>query len=346
MFHYKWIAIRYFYKEQTDETFEVIFAFWQHLPYLNFTNANFLYTSTSFYNTNIGSAVITANNDCRLENFIDEITDETSLPATYHTFLNGEFSNEEFAYLRKSTFINFFIDNMIDVPICFKKSYSLKTKNFELPVLKFSNFLMKTGNREKLIRHLFLAMRNFYKNLKTDKIILNENIFKWLYFYLFSTNYLFRFNRDERVQWVLKSEQNLDLLYKHTSDSFDKNINVDLFIKNYVLSRFINMQPTFSYFIYSVDKNVRKFSRGKSGKYTFVWKYVAPYKRLYLTMKWAVKDIKFYQNKKFSERLIKTFTNLTLSPEKSFAWKSKIFSHNYVFKNFRKSLMTSLRTTL
>jgi hypothetical protein len=47
----------------------------------------------------------------------------------------------------------------------------------------------------------------------------------------------------------------------------------------------------------------------------------------------------------FQERLIKTFENLYYSPEKSFAWKSKVFSHNYVFKNFRKSLMSSLKTT-
>jgi hypothetical protein len=33
------------------------------------------------------------------------------------------------------------------------------------------------------------------------------------------------------------------------------------------------------------------------------------------------------------------------TPEKSFAWKSKIFSHNYAFRNFRKSLMSTLKTT-
>jgi hypothetical protein len=28
----------------------------------------------------------------------------------------------------------------------------------------------------------------------------------------------------------------------------------------------------------------------------------------------------------------------------TFAWKSKVFSHNYVFKNFKKSLMVNLKT--
>jgi hypothetical protein len=101
----------------------------------------------------------------------------------------------------------------------------------------------------------------------------------------------------------------------------------------------------FSYFIYSVDKNIRKFSRGKSGKYTFIWKYIPFYKRNYLVMRWIAKDIKFNQNKKFQERIANILFVLNYTPNKSFAWKSKLFSHNYVFKNFRKSLMSTLKTT-
>jgi len=104
------------------------------------------------------------------------------------------------------------------------------------------------------------------------------------------------------------------------------------------------VSPVFSYFIYSVDKNIRKFSRGKSGKYTFIWKYIAPYKRSHLSMRWIIKDIKFFQSKALNERLLKTFNNLLICPEKSFSWKSKIFAHNYVFKNFRKNLMITLKT--
>jgi hypothetical protein len=62
-------------------------------------------------------------------------------------------------------------------------------------------------------------------------------------------------------------------------------------------------------------------------------------------MRWVAKDIKFYQNKKFQDRLFQTILNVALTPEKTFAWRSKTFSHNYVFKNFRKTLMSSLKTT-
>jgi hypothetical protein len=49
-----------------------------------------------------------------------------------------------------------------------------------------------------------------------------------------------------------------------------KTIQKDFFIKNYLEGRISPVIPVFSYFVYNVDKNVRKFSRGKSGKYIFI----------------------------------------------------------------------------
>jgi hypothetical protein len=57
---------------------------------------------------------------------------------------------------------------MIDVPICFKKSVSLKHHSFELPLLKFANFLMKQGKKEKIIRLIFSSFRSFFKNINTS----------------------------------------------------------------------------------------------------------------------------------------------------------------------------------
>ena len=85
---------------------------------------------------------------------------------------------------------------------------------------------------------------------------------------------------------------------------------------------------------------------GKSGKYVFVWKYVAYYKRIYIALRWIAKEIKFNQDRKISDRLIRTFVNMEKDIESSFAWKSKVFSHNYVFKNFKKTLMLTLKTTI
>ena len=59
---------------------------------------------------------------------------------------------------------------MIDVPICFKKSPSLKNKNFELPLLKFINYLMKKGKKEQTTRMLFNAFRIYFEDLDFKKL--------------------------------------------------------------------------------------------------------------------------------------------------------------------------------
>lgn len=73
-----------------------------------------------------------------------------------------------YLFLKKPSFISFFINNFIDVPICFKKSKSLRRKNFELPLLKICALLMKKGKKEKTINLFFKIFRekssNFFDN--------------------------------------------------------------------------------------------------------------------------------------------------------------------------------------
>lgn len=271
---------------------------------------------------------------------------------------------EDFLYFKKSSFISFFINNFIDIPICFKKSKSLRFKNFELPVLKFSNYIMKKGMREQTLVLLFSSFRNY---LKTDNVFnsnkksyrikdkvefkntfffekYNEKYINWLYLF-FSINGIFWSQRNNKqIYFNVLTPINLNsnnVLYNN-----DKWIDVNFFIKTNLLLKLNKVLPIFSYFIYSVDKNIKKYSRGKSGKYVFVWKYVAYYKRIYIAMRWIVKEMKFNNDKKISNRIIKTLTNLENDLESSFAWKSKVFSHNYVFKNFKKTLMVTLKTTV
>jgi hypothetical protein len=83
-------------------------------------------------------------------------------------YLYNETNFTSFLHLRKSSFISFFIENMIDVPICFKKSKSLKFKNFEIPTLKFINLLMSDGKKEKIINYVFKSFFVFFNNFKIN----------------------------------------------------------------------------------------------------------------------------------------------------------------------------------
>lgn len=252
----------------------------------------------------------------------------------------------EFSYLKKPSFIKFFISNMIDVPICFKKSGSLKTKNFELPLLRFTNLLMKKGKKEKSMSIIVNSFRLFFKSSNLGKIKTSFDSLPWFHLYYITNNFVINNRQNTFLNQKLVNEFNSPLSFENIFNlPSTKVIRSSFFLKNYFFFLLSKVSPVFSYFIYNVDKNIRKYSRGKSGKYAFVWKYIAPFRRFNLAMRWITKDVKFSFEKNFSDRLLTVFSNLVLSPTKSFAWRSKTFSHNYIFKNFRKSLMTSLKTT-
>jgi len=131
---------------------------------------------------------------------------------------------------------------------------------------------------------------------------------------------------------------------KDNSFFFEDQLLSESLFKNNFLINLSALSPVFSYYVYSVDKNVRKYSRGKSGKYVFIWKYVAPYKRQYQALRWITKELKFRFEKTLNQRFSSIFYNLKFDLKNTFVWKSKVFSHNYVFKNFKKSLMVNLKT--
>jgi hypothetical protein len=73
---------------------------------------------------------------------------------------------DKYYELRKSSFISFFSEYRIDVPLCFYNSKSLRRLSFELPLLKFSNFLMFDGKKEKFFLIFLRAFQSFIKSTK------------------------------------------------------------------------------------------------------------------------------------------------------------------------------------
>jgi hypothetical protein len=64
---------------------------------------------------------------------------------------------EHFQFLRQSTITSFFMASMVDMPVCFKKSKSLYSRTFEIPLLKLSNILMRAGLRGKTMATVTLS---------------------------------------------------------------------------------------------------------------------------------------------------------------------------------------------
>jgi hypothetical protein len=135
----------------------------------NFFNFYFLINNFFYDNKNSNFMLLNSLTVLNINNY-SNIADEKNLLPNKSFFSNLDYSFlTNFFYLRNSSFIKFFMNNMIDVPICFKKSRSLKTKNFELPLLKFINFLMKKGKKEKTINTVFTSLRFFIKTLKISR---------------------------------------------------------------------------------------------------------------------------------------------------------------------------------
>jgi hypothetical protein len=345
LLHHKLISTKYYIKKDEDELLSKL-PHWYYLYKFNYENSNFYFLVNNFFqlNSNFNSFFVNYSNS-NLNSYDSSKDYKKLFPSAYdYSSQDISFLND-YLYIRNSSFIDFFLNNMIDVPICFKKSSSLKTRNFELPLLKFSNFLMWEGKREKIVRTLFKSFRFFFNFFKFNKLKNSTDLASWFSLYNLTNFFNFNFSVNSSFKFNYNFQNPISLNHSNNLTILEKTLNFTFFLKNYLYFLLSKVSPIFSYFIYSVDKNIRKYSRGKSGKYTFIWKFVAPYKRIKLSTRLIVKDIKFYQSRRFKERLAKTFENLYFSPEKSFSWKSKTFSHNYVFRNFRKSLMSSLRTT-
>lgn len=312
----------------------------------NFNHANFLYFVSHEY----------LNND----NYFLGLTDVTAkkdLISAFYFPEHIENSFIKFSYFKYSTFSNFFIKNQIDVPSCFKKSPSLFRKNNHLTLIKFINFITLHGKREKYTNYFFKAINIFFsyhnelnpsnKSLNNNNYFFHSFNYHWknLFMYLFSIFY----NKESPLLKIsLNSSEenplNFFLNFQQSQSDFYKTPALGFNFKNYLYNLLIPITPVFNFFIYNVDKNIRKFTRGKSGRFLFIWKYISFHKRNNLVLKLVKKNIVFNQGKKYYQKILSTLCELFLYPQNNFLTKSKRFVSQFIYKNFKQSLMIKLKT--
>ena len=248
---------------------------------------------------------------------------------------HGLEKDEIFSFIKSIPFINFFKLNQIDVPSCFKKSSSLKRKHDLKPVIKFSNYIMHKGLKLTCLKGLVRAI-----NTATQPLCSFNTFTSWKNLFLFfSLNTLtnYRYNK-----FHIKSPDNNDdeSSYKNIDD-FSNNYGMEkVFFKK--LSKF---KPIFLFYIYKVDKSIFKNSRGRSGKFTFIWKYVASYKRLNIVYHWINKELKTVNKRNFQERLDFMVSQVIFHPQHTWVHRIRKFSYNYVYYNCRNTLAKTYRTT-
>jgi len=258
----------------------------------------------------------------------------------------------DFDHLRQSTVISFFVDNMVDVPVCFKKSKSLYSVAFELKTLRCINFLTRHGRREQMFK-FFNTSLNHVINLNKTALFPQAGTNTWLFLYKILSNSVMA-NQKSTVlttnpsgfNWRPAPSTTQTFLFQRNF-YYDQNMyfNPLYFTKTIFFNLVKRYSPLFTFYVRKVDKKIRKHSRGKSGKYLIVWKYIPEYKRFYLALRWFLKDLKFYREKTFTERLTRALHTLLTTPEQTFLAKLRKFSHLFVFQNFKKTLLKTLRAT-
>lgn len=135
----------------------------------------------------------------------------------------------------------------------------------------------------------------------------------------------------------------LKLTNSFKSDIYDRSsINnlAPLFFRN------VNyVQPLFLMYIYKVDKSIFKNSRGRSGKFTFIWKYITSYKRKFIVFHWLNKELKITNGKTLLHRLDSLVNRVVYDLKSTWIYRIRKFSYNYVYRNCKNSLARTYRTS-
>ena len=243
----------------------------------------------------------------------------------------------KYLFFRKSTITSFFSINLVDMPICFKKSKSLYNTTFEIPLFKFLNLLMRRGQRTQTLKFVTKGFNSIFLQLYSKY---STTLLNWSF--LYKTFYTLSFQQNSSLGFINHAELYLDQKTELNHNKYLITPQVTTFNKFLLLLE--KYFPIFSFSIKRVNKGLRKNSRGKSGKYTVMWKYVPVYKRMYITMRWFLKDLKFQKNSSVEARFSQILEHLFLTPERSFLHNVRYFTHRYVFKHFKKTLVRSLKS--
>ena len=190
--------------------------------------------------------------------------------------------------------------------------------------VKFFRMFIRRGNAEKLFR-LFANL-----DLGFNTQMLSDKSFYTTLKLLAGTTYLVNNSLTALQQMTNPPLQRLP---------FQNIVNlIARLLRDYL--------PTFTFHVQKVNKQVQKFSRGKSGKYSLAWAYLPPYRRWSVVLQWLKKDLVFQKNTTLQARINQSFLALLTSPDDTSLARTRRFVHNFVFKKFRKILINLTRYKL
>lgn len=250
------------------------------------------------------------------------------------------FIHNKYNHLATLTFYEFFLEHQIDIPSCFKKSHSLLRPQRELTIVSFITYFMRHGLKLKTQTLFISSLQKFFSLHLSPTQTLSPLSWKFIYSTLQNSFYTENKSYANTLHYT-----NQVVNYNHYLNNSSKNISNHSDVFNLLYKNLLNLLPLFSFYIYKVDKKIFKNTRGKSGKFTFIWKFLTPYKRLNWVMYWLSKEIKLKTGKTLHNRFQTLFNDILFNPHNTWVYKVKRFSYNYVYRNCRSTLAENYRTS-
>ena len=231
----------------------------------------------------------------------------------FSTYMFKKQNSKAFLYLTLNFFKLFFSTSKVEVPSALLNLTVLNKPINLTYVYKFSKYLTLHGN--------FLR----------STIQLSKSWSSSLSFYLKHINSIFSNNPNN----ILK----LGTLIQNIINPINSNLNLRDFF-----SRFVRLvQPLYTVYTYKVSKNIYKNTRGKSGKFMFLLKYVPTYKRFFIISNWLVKELRVLNQRKLHQRLTQLIYQISNSPSNTWISRLNNFSHTYVYRNCKSTLGSTYR---
>lgn len=248
----------------------------------------------------------------------------------------------ELSSVAVSNFKQFFKNSFVATPQSLNRTPSLRRLQGLTALRRLTTYLMRGGKFYKILKVLLNAF-DYLETVSKTTWYGSINSFRWGSLYLSLASLVVHSNFTKPIHNLCELKYG-DIIELVSGDVTKLgNININLLFKEI----FKKFNFLFSFYIYKVDKQIYKNSRGRSGKYTFVWKYVAPYKRAFIIMHWLAREIRVSSGKTFKDRVLSIISNFFLATTNTWIWKIKKFSLNYVYFNLRKTLgetyLTSMR---
>ena len=283
---------------------------------------------------------------------------ETRFGSSYSSALNQNLAKysqtetplEETFLNRQTTLSSFFAMQMVDIPAPFLKLKSLFSLTARLPKHKLVTLLMRHGQRHRIVTSYSRSLQRLSSEFWALRTQQTSN-YSWQYIYTIFNQvaFLSQLNISKQSSNAVRLANSVTGSYPttylnpHTTSNY--TVASGDHLQHVLFEEFEKFIPLFSFFLTKVDKQKRKHSRGKSGKYQVIWKYVPRYKRLLTVLRWLSKDTKFQRAKTIEAKLYQSLRSFLFDNQSHLIPQLRRFVHSFVFQHHRKTLVRTLKAS-